>query len=172
MTPSHAQALIAVDLAVCRTGVKGPAKSGSAGPSATGFALTGRSRLALTEAGVVFAARQLSQGPPLVVRCGDQLAVLPPPVLARAPRWNAYDGELLYGGQLVKRFRRDAHTQRKVLDAFEVAAWASRIANPLAGTRGKRRLRYTIEGLHAGQRPLVLRFRADGRGGVTWEAVG
>jgi hypothetical protein len=171
MTSAHVQSLMAAGLVVHRTQVKGPATSGAACRGAAGLALTGRSRLALTEAGVAVVAGQLSQAPPLVVRCGDQVAVLPPPVLAQTPRWDTHSGELRYGGQLVKSFRRDAHTQRKVLDTFEAAAWATRIENPLAGTRGKRRLRYTIEGLHEGQRPLVLRFRADGRGGVTWGAV-
>jgi hypothetical protein len=132
--------------------------------------LTERSALALTEEGVAFAVRQLAQAQPVTLRCGDQVAILPP-VLVRTPCWNAGTGELRYGGRLVKRFRRDAHTQRTVLDAFQAATWAARIENPLQGTRGKRRLRYTIEGLHTGQRPLVLRFRADGRGGMTWEAM-
>jgi hypothetical protein len=134
MTPAHAQSLVGTGLAVYRTRVTGPAKPGSACQKAANFALTGRSHLALTGAGLAFAAHRLSQGPPLIVPCGEQVAVLPPPVLAQTPRWNTHSGELRYGGQLVKSFRRDAHTQRKVLDTFEAGTRRSRAASSASTT--------------------------------------
>jgi hypothetical protein len=91
------------------------------------------------------------------------------------PVWDDQARELWWGAQLIKRFRNDAANQRLILQAFEEQGWPARIDDPLPPTAGinrKSRLRETVRGLHHGQKPLVLRFHADGTGsGVRWEAI-
>ena len=88
------------------------------------------------------------------------------------PRYDAQRRELVLGGRLVKRFRRCAPAQERILAAFEASAWNSWIADPLP-ERGdvlpQRRLSEAIRGLNRNQlRPLLV-FSSDGTGrGVLW----
>jgi hypothetical protein len=90
------------------------------------------------------------------------------------PVWDAVLGVLSWLGECVRRFRHDAANQRALLDAFQARGWVRRLDDPLpraAGVKAKTRLRETIKGLNRGQKPLRLRFRGDGTGGVCWEPV-
>ena len=123
--------------------------------------LNARSCLILTQQGINWARR-----------CLGDVHVLKRPLRER-PVWDATAGELLWQGQLVKRFRHDAANQRRLMDAFAAAGWPHCVPSPFPSSSDspqKKCLYWTIAGLNQSQRgPLKLRFRADGRGHVCWE---
>jgi hypothetical protein len=127
------------------------------------------SRLELTEQGVRFARQMLCHPGALQLR---KMEISDPKL---RPSWKIEAGELWWQGECIRRFRHDANSQRRVLDAFEELGWPNHIDDPLPGSRGvncKQRLRETIKSLNRGQRPLRLRFRCDGTGeGIRWEAI-
>jgi hypothetical protein len=87
------------------------------------------------------------------------------------PRWDADGRQLWYRGLLVKQFRGQTGNQDVILDVFEEEGWPVRIDDPLPGKDGmdpKTRVRNTLTRLNRAQRNQLLRFEADGRGGILW----
>ena len=92
----------------------------------------------------------------------------------KRPAWRSADGELWYGGVLVKRYTREAENQRRVLDEFERRKWVRGVDNPLPrepGVEPKVELRRTVEGLNERQVVPLIRFHAEGGKRVRWEAM-
>jgi hypothetical protein len=91
------------------------------------------------------------------------------------PRWDMGRRELHCGSILVKRFRRPAPNQERILCAFEEEGWPSHIDDPLPilpERAPQERLHDTINHLNRNQKHDVLRFRSNGHGsGVCWELV-
>lgn len=111
--------------------------------------------------------------------CGDsvenvsQLCVLNDEFI---PHWDGRKYDLWAGPNLVKRFRRRAPNQMRVLDAFERNGWPEMIDDPLPEDRydvdPKQRLHNTIKDLNRSLRETVIHFCGDGTGtGVIWERV-
>lgn len=77
---------------------------------------------------------------------------------------------------MVKRYRRPALNQQRILDAFQAAHWPTHLVDPLplqAAHCPKRRLHDAIKRLNRCQLTTVIRFSGDGSGrGVLWERVG
>lgn len=92
------------------------------------------------------------------------------------PAWDALRRELWVGGRMVKRYRRPALNQQKILDAFQAAHWPTHLVDPLplrAAHCPKRRLHDAIKCLNRCQLIAAIRFSGDGSGrGVLWERVG
>jgi hypothetical protein len=95
-------------------------------------------------------------------------------MVAMRPYWDHAAMELWWKGECIRRYRHDAASQCRVLDAFEENDWARRINDPLPRQgRGsiKVQLHDAIKRLNAGQKRLL--FRGDGSGrGVRWVANG
>jgi len=88
------------------------------------------------------------------------------------PHWDPLDRTLMVGDRLVKRLRRPAANQVKILDAFEEEGWPRGIYDPLPpedGANSKRRLHNTINKLNSGLLAPLLRFHGIGDGlSVCW----
>jgi hypothetical protein len=91
------------------------------------------------------------------------------------PEWDPNHRELLFRGQLVKRFRVPAPNQELILAAFEEEGWPQFIDDPLipeADQEPKKRLLATIKSLNRNQIAPLLRFHGNGNGRqVYWEPV-
>jgi hypothetical protein len=90
-----------------------------------------------------------------------------------APHWDAERRQLRYGGIVVKEFRGRPGTQELILAVFEEEEWSPRIDDPLPPADDidpPTRLRETIRRLNGGQLSPLMRFQADGRGGILWLA--
>ena len=102
---------------------------------------------------------------PLVVR---------PPLNPPVPSWDAGRRTLSVDGVIVKRFRRQAANQERILTAFQEEGWPTRILDPLSPHPShdvKRRLSDTIKFLNRGQENELIRFHGDGSGeGVVWRS--
>jgi hypothetical protein len=145
------------------------ADEGDAASHRRPLTIAASSRLGLTEQGVLFAHRMLGH---------TELSRLRTLQIAEPechPHWDNKAGELWWKGECIRRFRHDASSQRRVLDALEEQGWPGRIDDPLPKQRdsdSKQRLRETIKSLNRGQRPVRLRFHCDGTGeGIRWEAI-
>jgi hypothetical protein len=92
------------------------------------------------------------------------------------PFYNDVRNELVFGDEVVKRFRTPAFNQQAVLAAFQILAWPDRIHDPLPPSGElcpRRRLSETIRALNRRQMRTIVRFSGDGSGlGVLWERVG
>ena len=88
------------------------------------------------------------------------------------PRWDPVQRELRFGSVLIKRFRKSAPNQERVLAAFEESGWPRRIDDPLPSRPGLAsavRLHDTINSLNRSMRKPILRFGSDGTGnGIYW----
>lgn len=83
------------------------------------------------------------------------------------PRWDAVRRELWCGETLIKRFRRAAPNQERVLIAFEEAGWPEAIDDPLPqedGVLASERLWQTIKQLNRTIKPPLIHFGGDGTG--------
>ncbi len=113
-----------------------------------------------------------AQRPRLATACSDA------PPLTRAPggdpsrpHWDAARRRLTYEGLLVKQFRGRPGTQEIILAVFEEEGWPARIDDPLPPKDDmdpKTRVRNTLVRLNRAQRNALLRFEADGVGGILW----
>jgi hypothetical protein len=80
------------------------------------------------------------------------------------PEWVASARELRYGGSVVKRFRRMASIQQRILDAFEELAWPEWIDDPLPRDRyvkTKDRLREAVKSLNRRRIRPLIQFHVD-----------
>jgi hypothetical protein len=81
------------------------------------------------------------------------------------PRWDANRRSLSLCERELKRYRRPAPNQEKILAAFEEERWPPRIDDPLE--RGK--LKDTLQDLNETIKRHSLRFEGDGTGkGILW----
>jgi hypothetical protein len=79
------------------------------------------------------------------------------------PRWEKR--KLWFGETLCKWYKRRAHQQEKILDAFEEEDWPRRIDDPL----DKGKLAETIKSLQEALRGKPITFERDGTGkGICW----
>lgn len=60
-----------------------------------------------------------------------------PPEEPARPGWDRASRELRLGQKVIKQVARQAHSQARVLDAFERSGWLTAIANPLGETGEK-----------------------------------
>jgi hypothetical protein len=92
------------------------------------------------------------------------------------PSYDVRSRILRWRGEVAKRLARKAPCQETVLQAFHMAGWPERIADPLGEELDfdpKERLRETVKSLNKGLAEGTIRFRADGTGrGVRWEVAG
>lgn len=92
------------------------------------------------------------------------------------PFYNNFRSELVFGSEVIKRFRTPALNQQAVLSAFQSLAWPDRINDPLTPSDElcpRRRLSETIRALNRRQMRRVVRFSGDGSGrGILWERIG
>lgn len=92
------------------------------------------------------------------------------------PLWNSDTRKLIFGDNIVKRFKWPALNQEAVLCAFQEEDWSERIDDPLPPQHDqdpKRRLADTIKCLNRKQVNKLIHFRGDGTGeGVVWEQIG
>jgi hypothetical protein len=88
------------------------------------------------------------------------------------PRWDASARELRWGSIVIKRFRRPAPNQERILATFEELGWPPRIDDPLppAGeVAPARRLHEAVRRLNGAQLHRLVHFGGDGTGrGVCW----
>ncbi len=91
------------------------------------------------------------------------------------PSWDNVTRELLIKGNVVKRFRRPASNQERVLDAFQEDGWPPRIDDPLPQKQGRDVslcLHDTVNHLNRNQLNRLIHFSRDGTGqGICWELV-
>lgn len=91
------------------------------------------------------------------------------------PYWNGLRHELLFLGQVIKRFKVPSPNQEMVLRVFEEENWPLRIDDPLpaiADQLPRQRLNDTIRSLNRNQKITALHFSGDGTGeGILWEPV-
>jgi hypothetical protein len=81
------------------------------------------------------------------------------------PRWDRATRQLWLGTDRQRVFRRHAHVQFMVLDAFQAAGWKAGIPNPL----GSHSVKDTVSCLNRGLRDGRLRFRqSDEDSGIGW----
>ena len=92
---------------------------------------------------------------------------------ALPPKWDSQRRELVYGDEVVKRFRVPANNQEVILSVFQEDGWPARIDDPLSHVPDidpKRRLHAAIMALNRRQKSRCIRFRGDGTGtGICWE---
>ncbi len=92
------------------------------------------------------------------------------------PRWEYVRRELSFGLVVIKRFRKAAPNQERLLEAFELENWAIQVADPLPRDHGiipSERLRETIKRLNRSILHSPIRFRTDGTGKrACWRQVG
>jgi hypothetical protein len=105
---------------------------------------------------------------------GFQTARATPPKRSnRKPVWDANHHELRLGRQIVKRFRRRAPDQEKILAVFEEEGWPPTIDDPLTKVHGidsKRHLNHTVRNLNRVQLPHLIRFSVLGQGErISWQ---
>lgn len=135
----------------------------------TCFVLT-RSGIAAIKSAITFRDKRHSELRPPDIAGGKAT------LNADLPEWDSQIRTLSFAGQLVKRLKRQAINQERVLLAFQEENWPRRILDPLVPQPCqdmKRRLNDTIKCLNRGQQRRLLYFRGDGTGeGVTWEFVG
>ncbi len=100
-----------------------------------------------------------------------------PHVLA-GPHWDSGCREFYLDGVLVKKFRRPAPNQERILLAFQEDGWPSSIDDPLPPNSanpdqdGKSRLHYTIRSLNRCQKNRLVHFEGNGSGQcVAWKRV-
>jgi hypothetical protein len=88
------------------------------------------------------------------------------------PHWNADRRELTYRGRLVKRYRRPAANQERILAAFEEEGWPAAIDDPLPGEPNadpRERLHEAVRRLNGRQQQAQILFERDGTGGrILW----
>ncbi len=93
----------------------------------------------------------------------------------RKPHWDPDRRELTLGENVVKKFKWPATNQERLLEAFQVENWPSKIDDPLppeGDVCPRRRLHDTIKCLNKTTKEKI-RFRGDGTGkGVILEIVG
>ena len=89
------------------------------------------------------------------------------------PLWDSARRELRLGTTLVRRYRRHAPHQERILDAFQQSGWPACIHNPLSNRCSyDEQLHDAIKRLNRHQDQQVLCFKGDGSGkGVLWEQV-
>lgn len=132
-----------------------------------------RTCFVLTEAGALFACRELNESSPPAPT--DVLALSGQHNLEAAilPTWDADERELRIGRRLIKRFRRCAVNQERILDSFQEDGWPHRIDDPIPpkpDQNQRQRLRDAISSLNKHQEIELMRFRGDGTGrGIIWE---
>jgi hypothetical protein len=83
------------------------------------------------------------------------------------PRWRAGRRELWFGRELVRRFRKAAPNQERLLTAFEESNWPAGLDDPLPSTHGivaSHRLRETVKRINRGLRCDLIHFGTDGSG--------
>jgi hypothetical protein len=95
---------------------------------------------------------------------------------AARPEWDAIRRELLYKGQIIKRYRVPAPNQETVLSAFQEENWPRYIDDPIPPSDhqdAKYRLQHTIKTLNRNQLNSLIRFHGNGNGmQVYWEEFG
>ena len=96
----------------------------------------------------------------------------PPDSVPPRPHWDRHRHELKVGPVVVKRFRKSAPNQERVLDAFEELGWPERVDDPLP-VQGEvvpaTRLHDTIKRLNCTLTGSLLHFVGDGTGrGIEW----
>ena len=64
---------------------------------------------------------------------GQAKVAVPEGGASERPEWKVDPGRLLFGGQLIKEFRRPAPNQRRLLDEFQRRLWPAQIGNPFFG---------------------------------------
>jgi hypothetical protein len=88
------------------------------------------------------------------------------------PVWKADCGELWFRGQLVKKFKQAAESQRAILDAFGEQNWTQAIDDPLTGKGDmdrKKRLENAVQGLNSHLRNPLVSFHVINAGeGIEW----
>jgi hypothetical protein len=91
------------------------------------------------------------------------------------PTWNSAKRELMFMGQVIKRFKWPAPNQELVVKAFQEEGWPDLICDPLPPhdhVNPKTRLHDTIKCLNRGQLAELIRFHGNGDGkGVRWRRV-
>jgi hypothetical protein len=96
--------------------------------------------------------------------------------LTGVPKWDSDRRELSLNGVILKRFRRTAPNQERLLQAFEEDGWPHEMDDPLPRTNGVlpgERLRETIKRLNRSVTPGLIRFGGDGSGErVVWRHLG
>jgi hypothetical protein len=132
----------------------------------------------LFTASVEFLNCCLTTGSTLAIRpdCHDGPPEIRLPPLLSTPRW--ISSELWYGRSLVKKYKKRAENQRRVLDEFERKGWPREIANPFLPDHppatARETAKRTVEGLnhdHSSPRSLHFRIRRDGDF-ISWEVIG
>lgn len=91
------------------------------------------------------------------------------------PFWDNQLRKLYWQRKIVKQFRTPAQNQERILDAFDVSGWASRIENPLTAmddVGSQQQLHEAVRRLNGKQREGRIRFTCDGTGrGICWEGL-
>jgi hypothetical protein len=92
------------------------------------------------------------------------------------PVWNPIRREVTLNGAVIKRFRRPAQNQIRLLEAFQEDGWPEFIDDPLppeGDIAPKHRLRGTVYHLNKNHITKgLIRFHTDGTGqGVLWERL-
>ena len=91
----------------------------------------------------------------------------------RKPSWDDPNRRLLFGGEVIREFRREAPGQMAVLAAFQKAGWPPRLdVGGLIppGGKGKRWIRNTVKNLNRSLRGI--HFHADaGNHAIGWGLV-
>lgn len=101
------------------------------------------------------------------------ISALPSKRARERPCWDGERRELSFCGDLVKRFRRPAANQERILAAFEEEEWPAAIDDPLPGSfvDAHERLHDSIRRLNRCQKVRRLRFERDGNGRILWRSV-
>ncbi len=87
------------------------------------------------------------------------------------PKWDNKRKELLYGGEVIKKYRTTAKNQISILEAFEVENWPSRIDDPLPHTKVGDQRQRLADAVSALNKNDVIRFELDGTTfGILWKA--
>lgn len=86
------------------------------------------------------------------------------------PQWDAERRELLFRGQIVKKYRQPAKNQVAIIEGFQVAGWPTRIDDPLPYTRNGDARQRLADAVLALNKNVAILFELDGRQGVVWQA--
>jgi hypothetical protein len=122
-------------------------------------------------------AAPLSGMPGQIANSGAVTSDRTPSLSAPArPEWDATRRELLYKGQIIKRYRVPAPNQETVLSAFQEENWPQYIDDPIPPSDhqdAKYRLQHTIKTLNRNQLNPLIRFHGNGNGlQVYWKEIG